>query len=85
MPQGPVKLRYEFTYDGGGIGKGGQVQLRVNGNPVAEKRIERIVPLGFSADETQAIGMDTGTPGSDRYEGRFPFNATIEQVKFNLQ
>ena len=85
LPQGPVKLRYKFTYDGGGIGKGGQARLLVNGEPVAEKRIERIVPLGFSADETLDIGMDTGTPGSDRYEGNFPFNATIDQVKFSLQ
>lgn len=23
LPLGPFKLRYEFTYDGGGIGKGG--------------------------------------------------------------
>lgn len=84
LPKGPIKLRYEFAYDGGGIGKGGMGRLLVNGELVAQKRIERIVPLGFTADETLDIGLDTGTPGSDRYEGNFPFNAEIKQVKFTL-
>ncbi len=85
LPAGKVKLSYDFTYDGGGLGKGGVARLLVNDRQVAEQRIERTVPLGFSADETLDVGMDTGTPGSDLYEGNFPFSAAIDQVTFSLK
>lgn len=85
LPAGPVTLRYEFTYDGGGLGKGGTGTLFVNDQQVAQAHIEKTVPLGFSADETLDVGIDTGTPGSDLYEGTFPFGATIKTVTFSLK
>ena len=85
LPVGDVQLRYEFTYDGGGRGKGGTGRLYVDGRLVAQARIDATVPLGFSADETLDIGRDTGTPAADTYEGEFAFNQTIQRVTVDLR
>jgi arylsulfatase len=53
---------FDFAYDGGGFGKGGNGTLSVNGNKVAEGRIERTQPMIFSADETADVGIDDATP-----------------------
>jgi len=55
-------LRYEFTYDGGGMGKGGMAVLYVNDKKVAEGRLETTQPIAFSADETADVGVDDATP-----------------------
>ncbi len=57
----------EFTYDGGGLGKGGDVTLYVDGEQVGEGRVDGTVPMLFSADETTDVGSDTATPVSDDY------------------
>ena len=57
----------EFAYDGGGLGKGGDVTLYVDGAQVGEGRVEGTVPMLFSGDETTDLGTDTGTPVSDDY------------------
>src|SRR5271167_3820203 len=49
LPPGKVTVKFEFDYDGGGVGKGGTVQLFVNGQKVADGRIERTQPFIFSA------------------------------------
>ena len=59
--------------------------LYANDVLVAEGRIEATVPLGFTADETLDIGIDTGTPAADTYEGTFPFTGKIGTVTFNLK
>ena len=38
LPEGPVALGLSFDYDGGGLGKGASVSLRVNGTEVAGGR-----------------------------------------------
>ena len=60
----------EFAYDGGGLGKGGDVTLYVDGEQVGEGRVEATVPMVFSGDETTDLGRDTGTPVSDDYGPR---------------
>jgi arylsulfatase len=59
---GPATIRFEFAYDGGGMGKGGMGTLYVNDEQVAQKRIERTQGVIFSADETADVGIDLGTP-----------------------
>jgi arylsulfatase len=49
----------EFAYDGGGLGKGGDVTLFVDGEAVGEGHVEATVPMLFSADETTDVGRDT--------------------------
>jgi arylsulfatase A-like enzyme len=67
IPVGEHQVRMEFTYDGGGLGKGGDVALFVDGNPVGKGRVDATVPMAFSADETADVGSDTATPVSDDY------------------
>ena len=52
VPAGEHQIRMEFAYDGGGLGKGGDVTLYLDGDKVGEGRVEHTVPMLFSADET---------------------------------
>jgi arylsulfatase len=85
LAAGKATIRFEFAYDGGGPGKGGKGTLFVNGDKVAEGRIEHTQAGMFSADETADVGIDLGTPvveaiGSEaksRFNGRIP-KITVE-------
>ena len=57
----------EFAYDGGGLGKGGDVTLYLDGEQVGEGRVDGTEPMVFSADETCDVGRDTASPVSDDY------------------
>jgi len=67
VPAGNATIRFEFAYDGGGLGKGGLGTIFVNDKKVAEGRIERTQPMIFSADETADVGMDDATPVTEDY------------------
>ena len=49
LPAGKATIRFEFAYDGGGPGQGGTGTIFVNGQKVAEGRIERTTANIFSA------------------------------------
>jgi hypothetical protein len=66
---GKVTIKFDFTYDGGGPGKGGKGTLFVNGEKVAEGRIENTNGTMFSADETADVGVDEATTGDRRLQG----------------
>ena len=51
----------EFAYDGGGLGKGGDVTLYYDGKEVGKGRVEATQPIIFSADETTDVGYESGT------------------------
>ena len=70
VPAGDHQVRLEFTYDGGGLGKGATADLYVDGTQVATGRVDATVPMVFSGDETLDVGSDTGTPVSDDYNSR---------------
>ncbi|MGM5068693.1 sulfatase-like hydrolase/transferase [Rhodococcus qingshengii] len=57
-----------FEYDGGGVGKGGVLNLFLNGEPVGSGRLERTVPYFFSPDETLNVGIDRGSPITPDYQ-----------------
>jgi hypothetical protein len=67
LDAGEHQVRMEFTYDGDGLGKGGDAALYVDGAKVGESRVEGTMPLIFSGDETTDLGSDLGTPVSDDY------------------
>jgi arylsulfatase A-like enzyme len=67
VPAGKAKIRFEFAYDGGGLGKGGVGTMYVNDRKVAEGRIERTQPLIFSPDEAADVGVDADTPVTEDY------------------
>ena len=85
LPAGKSTIRFDFAYDGGGPGKGGTGTLSVNGEKVAEGRLERTQAGLFSADETADVGIDLGTPvveavgaeARSRFTGRIP-KLTVE-------
>jgi arylsulfatase len=84
LTPGPHTIRFEFKYDGGGVGKGGTGTIFVDGKEAAKGRIDRTVPARFSADETFDTGEDTGSPVSDLYQAPFRFTGTIKRVEIDL-
>ena len=75
----------EFGYDGGGLGKGGSIELYIDGVKVAQGRVEATVPMLFSGDETTDVGSDTGTPVSDDYTPRTSrFSGKVDWVQLDI-
>jgi len=75
----------EFAYDGGGLGKGGLGRILVNGQKVAEGRIEQTQCCIFSADEGIDVGVDEDTPVTEDYQVPFTFTGTIDKVTIELK
>ena len=85
VPAGEHQVRMEFAYDGGGLAKGGTVTLYVNGESVAEGRVEHTQPMVFSADETADVGNETGTTVSPDYDPESSrFTGTVNWVQIDL-
>jgi arylsulfatase len=85
LAPGKATIRFEFAYEGGGLGKGGQATLYVNNQKAAEGKIPHTQAIIFSADETADVGIDLGTPvveaigaeAKSRFTGRIP-KVTVE-------
>jgi arylsulfatase A-like enzyme len=85
LDAGEHQVRMEFSYDGGGLGKGGDAVLYVDGAKVGEGRVEGTHPLLFSGDETTDLGSDLGTPVSDDYApAGSAFTGRIEWVQIDV-
>jgi arylsulfatase len=86
LTPGKHTISFDFTYDGGGIGKGGLGKLTVDGNKVAEGRFEKTIPFRFSLDESFDVGQDTGSPVIDEYDAKMPFkfSGTLKKVEVKL-
>ncbi|MBN69954.1 MAG: arylsulfatase [Gimesia sp.] len=84
LKPGKHVITLDFKYDGGGVGKGGQATLTVDGNKVAESRIPQTVGYRMSLDETLDIGEDTGTPVSEDYKVPFKFTGDLEKVTIKI-
>lgn len=81
IPEGKATIRYEFAYDGPGLGKGGTGTILVNGKKIAEGKIKRTQPGFYSADEGVDVGLDGETNVSDDYpEGNNTFTGKIHSV-----
>lgn len=87
LPVGKATVRYEFAYDGGGIGKGGTGTLFVSGRKVAEGRIEHTQGMVFSVDEGTDVGRDGETPVVESYglAAPFAFTGRIDKVTIDLK
>jgi arylsulfatase A-like enzyme len=85
MPAGEHQVRMEFAYDGGGLGKGGEATLFVDGTEVGSGRVEMTVPMAFSADETTDVGSDGGTPVTDDVDPKATeFTGTVRWVQIDI-
>ncbi len=73
----------EFTYDGGGVGKGGLATLYIDGVDVGDGRIEQTEAFLFSADETCDVGDEFGSPVTDDYSVK-KFTGEVDWVELEL-
>jgi arylsulfatase A-like enzyme len=85
LTPGKHTIRVDFAYDGGGVGRGGVASLTVDGQDVAQGRIEKTVPIRISLDEGLDVGEDTGTPVNLNYDVPFKFTGSIEKVTIDLK
>ncbi|WP_265523128.1 arylsulfatase [Oerskovia flava] len=70
VPSGRHVVGVTFAYDGGGLGKGGDVTLQHDDQQVGAGRVDATQPMVFSADETTDIGYESGTCVSTDYTTR---------------
>jgi hypothetical protein len=84
LEPGKANLVFKFAYDGGGPARGGSGALFVNGEKVADGRIEQTQCCIFSADEGADVGRDDGTPVTEAYQSPFAFSGTINKVTIDL-
>ena len=85
VPEGTHQVRAEFAYDGGGLGKGGDVTLYCDGDAIGTGRIGGTQPMVFSADETTDIGYESGTPVGSEYDlVSSKFSGKIHWVQIDL-
>ena len=70
----------------GGLGKGGDVSLYLNGEEIGSGRIPVTMPLMFSFDETCDVGWDAGSSVSPDYgvTGN-NFSGSVNWVQIDLQ
>jgi arylsulfatase A-like enzyme len=85
IPAGEHQVRAEFTYDGGGLAKGGTVTLFIDGEQVGQGRVEATQPMLFSPDETTDVGSDSATPVSDDYGPKdSAFTGRVRWIEIDL-
>ncbi len=84
VPAGEHQVRMEFAYDGGGLAKGGDVTLYLDGDKVGADRVEHTVPMAFSGDETLDLGRDSGTPVSDDHGAVNGFTGRVRWVQIDI-
>ena len=85
LAAGKHTIKFDFKYDGPGMGKGGTGTLSVDGKQVAEGNIERTIPIRISLDETFDVGEDTGTPVVEDYVDKMPFKFTGDLKKVVIE
>ena len=76
---GKHTIVYEFTYAGGGPGKGGSGTITVDGNKIAQGELKKTQPGIFSVDDLADVGVDLGTPVTD-YGAESKFSGKILKV-----
>ncbi|MEA3142311.1 MAG: hypothetical protein QOK23_4480 [Gammaproteobacteria bacterium] len=85
LEPGKHTIRYEFKYDGGGVGEGGTGTLLVDGQKLAEARLMRTVPFIFSGDDFMDIGKDYDAPVTEDYDTPHgKFTGDISWVRLDI-
>jgi arylsulfatase len=88
LGKGKVHIMFDFLEKGspkrgipGGIGK-----LYVNGKKVDEVKMPEMHISTFSLSETFDVGIDAGTPVSNKYriKNHYPFTGQLDKVTFTL-
>jgi arylsulfatase A-like enzyme len=85
LPKGKATIVVDFKYDGGGMGKGGEVTLTANGAKIGSGRLEHTVPIQFSITEGLDIGEDNGSAVDWTYKLPFKFTGKIDKVTVEIK
>ena len=88
ITNGEAEIKLDFDYDGNGTGKGGTASLFVDGQQVAQGRIEKTVPNVFSADETADVARDDATQVADLVfndSHASEFTGYVQKVTINIK
>jgi Sulfatase len=96
LSPGQHTVEFDFKYDGigagtlefnnfSGVGGPGTGRLRVDGNVVATKKMERTLPMILQWDESFDIGSDTLTGvNDDDYKPPFPLTAKLNKLTIKV-
>jgi arylsulfatase A-like enzyme len=88
LAAGEVNIRFNFVENGGtkeGI-PGGYGELFINGEKVDQVDMPEMHISTFSLSETFDVGIDAGTPVSDKYKvkNHFPYTGELDRVTVRL-
>lgn len=85
IPSGEHQVRMEFSYAGGGLGKGGNVTLYLDGKQIGQGKVDATLATIFSADDGLDVGEDTGAPVSPDYDTHDnAFNGRVKGVQLAI-
>ena len=96
LTPGKHVLEFDFAYDGlgmgtlafnnfSGVGSGGTGVLKVDGQAVDTKKMERTIPFTLQWDESLDIGSDTLTGVNDAdYQTPFAFTGKIDKITLTV-
>ncbi|NTX17888.1 arylsulfatase, partial [Myxococcus sp. CA056] len=80
---GTHQVRMEFKYDGGGLGRGGDVTLFVDGKKVGRGRVEKTLAYVLS-EETADVGLEHGSPVAEGFHnGDSKFTGRVRWVQLD--
>ena len=83
LKPGKHTVAFDFKYDGGGLAKGGNGTITVDGSKAAEGRVERTQAGLFSVDDLADVGTDEGTWVAD-YGASARFNGHLGKVTIEV-
>jgi arylsulfatase A-like enzyme len=84
VPAGTHQVRMEFDYEGGGLGKGGDVTLYLDGVKVGEGKVGATAAIIFSADDTCDVGVENGALVADDYPVPNAFTGEVNWVEIDV-
>ena len=96
LAPGKHTLEFDFEYAGmgaatlqygspSGLGQSGTGTLKVDGDVVATKKMEKTVPMLLQWCESFDVGADTGSPvADDDYQPPFRFTGTLEKLTLTI-
>jgi arylsulfatase A-like enzyme len=84
IPSGTHQVRMEFAYEGGGLGKGGEVTLFVDGEPVGKGTVAATAAVIFSADDTCDVGFEGGALVAEDYPVPNNFTGEVNWVQIDV-
>jgi arylsulfatase len=88
LGKGKIHIKFNFIETGGkkeGI-PGGKGELHINGKKIDEVDMPEMHISTFSLSETFDVGIDAGTPVSDKYrvKNHYPFTGKLDKVIVRL-